>query len=59
MNKKYYETRETYRLEAIEWQNSFPGCNHSYEDLAEVAEYFNKAAKKYGLIRQFHENGII
>lgn len=52
---KKYEARE----EAIEWQNDFANNNYSYYDLMIWGDYFMKKAKKYGLIKEFKENGII
>ena len=46
--------------EAIQFQNSFTeGKNWSYGELAEIQDYFEKQAKRYGLVREFRENGII
>ena len=55
----YNEGKERARNEAILWQNDF--CNHDYyiTDLAELYEHFYKLAKRYGLMREFRENGII
>ena len=62
--KKYY-TSEYQRKkakairEAIEWQLDFDNHNYSYEELAYYRNYFERLAKKYGLVREFRENGII
>lgn len=55
----YQKRKERARDEAVEWQNDF--CNHvySYGELAYYGEYFKKLAKRYGLMREFQENGII
>jgi len=52
---KKYETIQ----EAIEWQNNFESNNYSWGELAEIRADFEKKAKKYGLIKEFKENGII
>lgn len=43
---------------AIEWQSEISNFNISYEDLAWYEEFFTKYGKRYGLLREFHENGI-
>lgn len=45
--------------EAIMWQLDFNNHNYSYEELAYYGEYFERLARKYGLLREFRENGII
>lgn len=44
---------------AVEWQMDFENHNYSYGELAEWQSYFTKLAKRYGLVREFRENGII
>lgn len=56
---KYEMKKELARNEAIEWQHEFSNNNYSYYDLMLYGEYFYKKAKRYGLIREFKENGII
>ena len=51
---KKYEIRE----QAIEWQNDFSNQNYSWGELAEWGDYFRKMGKRYGLLREFKENGI-
>ena len=43
---------------AKEWQGQFASYNWSYGELMEIGEYFNKNGKRYGLLREFKENGI-
>lgn len=45
--------------EAIMWQLDFNNHNYSYEELSYYGEYFEKLARKYGLLKEFRENGII
>ena len=54
---KYRKMQEKIRNEAIEWQNS---CQEdlSYAELAEIGDYFYKYGKRYGLLKEFRENGI-
>ena len=56
---KYKEKKEKVRKEAIEWQNEFTEHNYSYGELANYQNYFENKGKRYGLIREFKENGII
>ena len=57
--KPTYEIKkEMARREAIDWQNDL--CNHkySYGELAEFGYYCEKLGKRYGLLKEFRENGI-
>ena len=57
--KPTYETKkEMARQEAIDWQNEFRNHNYSYEELAEFGYHFEKLGIKYGLLKEFRENGI-
>ena len=57
--KTTYETKkEMARQEAIDWQNDFCNYNYSYGELAEFGYYFEKLGKRYGLLKEFRENGI-
>lgn len=56
---KYQIKKQILRDEAIEWQNNFENKNYSYLELANIEEYFYKQGKKYGLLKEFRENGII
>ncbi len=55
--KTYYQRKEEARQKAIKWQLDFN--NYSYKELADYGEYFYKLGKKYGLLKEFRENGII
>ena len=58
--KTTYETRkEMARQEAIDWQNNLFRDNRSYEEMREAAEYFEKLGRRYGLLKEFRENGVI
>ena len=46
--------------QAIEWQSKFSeGEVLYYSDIAEACEYFRYWGTRYGLIREFKENGIL
>ena len=55
----YREKKARMREEAVRWQNDFSNHNYSYGELAEKQAYFEKEGKKYGLLKEFKENGII
>ena len=55
----YSEKKAKIREEAISWQRDFSNHNCSYGELAEKQAYFEKEGKKYGLVKEFRENGII
>lgn len=60
MKNRYYNMKKSeIRLEAIFWQIQASGYNYSYGELLEKQIYFEKMGKKYGLIREFRENGIL
>ena len=54
----YYKRKEAVRQEAVNWQLDFSNHNYSYNELATWGEYFYNLGKRYGLLREFHENGI-
>jgi len=43
---------------AKEWQRVQSDIESSYEDLMWWGNFFEKYGKKYGLLTEFHENGI-
>ena len=56
---KYQKGKEKTRNEAIDWQADFANHNYSYGELAFYSDYFEKKAKRYGLLREFRNEGII
>lgn len=56
---KYTELKEQARQEAIDWQLDFGNHNYCWGDLQVFQIHFEKKAKRYGLIKEFKENGII
>lgn len=69
MEKITIKTKEEARDYAIEWQYWFSEQNpiggHYTEqklyqsDLVEWSEYFTKLGRKFGLLKEYKENGII
>ena len=56
---KYQEGKKKARQKAIDFQVEFSLMDWSWMDLCEASDYFRKAAKRYGLTREFVENGIL
>ncbi len=55
----YRKAQERARNKARDWQLDFGNHNYSYSELAKYGNYFERLAKKYGLVKEFRENGII
>lgn len=56
---KYMQKKEAARNEAINWQITTANEGMSWLELAEQQERLMTIGRRYGLIREFHENGII
>lgn len=56
--KTYQERKEMARQEAIDWQLEDGQYPYSYGGLLIVGNYFYALGKRYGLLREFRENGI-
>ena len=56
--KNYAAMKEKARQMAIDWTNTDRNYSYSYDDLSILTEYFYKLGKRYGLLREFRENGI-
>lgn len=54
----YNRLKETARTEAFEWQLTSGDNPVSYSELADVGERFYTLGKRYGLLKEFRENGI-
>lgn len=57
--KTYSERKAVAEELAKDWQINFVCYPWSYGELAEIYAYFEKIAKRYGLITEFKNNGII
>ena len=55
---KYQEQKEKAREIAIEWQNNDSDFPYSWEGYAIICDYFYKLGKRFGLLKEFRENGI-
>lgn len=56
--KTYAEKKEEVRQKAIDFQRIDEG-GLSYGEYALIGEYFETYGKRYGLLEEFRENGII
>ena len=56
---RYTRAKENARQRAMDWQTDYYNNNYSYGELIAFAEYFTRLAKRYGLMTEFRENGII
>ena len=55
-----YQQKKAAAIEkAIDWQSDFQNHNYTWGEIAYWQEYFEILAKRYGLVREFKENGII
>ena len=57
--KTYRERKEELREQAIEYQFTFGDKSYSWSELATFTGYFEKMGRRYGLLKEFRENGII
>ena len=58
-SRTYTGKREVLKDFAVQWQLAFSRFNYSQDDLIGWANFFGEYGKKYGLLREFKENGII
>ena len=59
MKKVEVKSIEEAQNKAVEWQNWASKQNLSYGELIEWQEYFSALAKRFSLVGEFKENGII
>lgn len=59
MLNQYQKRKAAARQKAIEWQHAFADHDYSYLELAEAGAMFAKLGKRYGLTREFRQNGIL
>lgn len=57
--KTYNEYKNIAREKAITYQLEASEKSLFWSDFADIEVYFGKIAKRYGLIKEFKENGII
>lgn len=57
--KTYQERRADLQNKAIEYSNECSAFPWSYGELATIGEFFERNGRRYGLTKEFRENGII
>ena len=55
---RYQKAKEQARQKAIDWQADFDNHNYTWGELIEFSSYFERLARRYGLLREFRENAI-
>ena len=58
MVKTYQQRKAEAREQAIEWQYDFEKYNYGWADFVAWSNYFKALGKRYGLLKEFRENGI-
>lgn len=58
-DNNYQKAKEEARNEAMEWQSDFANHDYSQGELAFYSAYFEKKARRYGLMKEFRENAIV
>lgn len=56
---QYQCRKEAARQAAINWQANFAEHNYSYDELVVFQEHFTQLGRRFGLLSEFRENGII
>jgi len=56
--KTYAERKENARQIAIDWQLNESDYPYSYGGMAILTNYFYRLGKRFGLLKEFRENGI-
>lgn len=54
----YAERKENARQIAIDWQLNESDYPYSYGGMSILTNYFYRLGKRYGLLKEFRENGI-
>lgn len=54
----YNDKKQRLRDFAVMWQDNFNNYAYDYYDLTRWGGFFEEYGKKYGLLREFRENGI-
>ena len=55
---KYQKLKEAARQKAVEWSLGISQRPMSWMECARWGEFFENLGRRYGLLREFHENGI-
>ena len=55
---EYRRRQEQIRNEAIAWQTEFADKSWSMDEIVEQQAYFHRLGRRFGLLREFHENAV-
>ena len=55
----YKEQKQRARELAQTWQYDFANNNYNWEEISEFTDFFTQLGKRYGLLKEFRENGIL
>jgi len=55
---KYQKAKAAAREKAVEFSLTCGETDLSYAELAEIGNKFERLGRRYGLLREFRENGI-
>lgn len=56
---QYQKRKADARQEAMDWLNDSADHNYSYGELFELQVRFEELGRRFGLLSEFRENGII
>ena len=54
----YKRNKERVRQMAIDWQAEFSENSYTWAELADYSDLFTRLGRRWGLLREFRENGI-
>lgn len=55
---RYRQKKEQVRDFAAEWQEEFSENRYTWADVAAYADMFSRLGRRWGLLREFRENGL-
>ena len=56
----YEKNKNKIRQQAIDWLASFSeGKTYYWSEMAEASDYFEKMGRRYGLLQEFRDNGVV
>ena len=56
---EYQKRKTSARNRAAEWQSDFENHNYTWGEISDIQDSFRKIGKRYGLLKEFKENGIL
>ena len=57
--KTYEDKKVILQSFAVDWQLKNPDMSYTWHDLTEWGAFFEDYGRKFGLLREFRENGIL